>query len=465
MAPHGRHLILMKWLFSKMLTNEGWAHDALVQVDRRGVIVALHTDANDTSVPRIEGVAVPGIPNAHSHAHQRLFAGLAESGAGRGDFMRWRELMYRVVAKVDPDTLEAVAALAYMEMLKAGYTSVAEFHYLHHDLDGSPYSQPAEMGLRCLAAARDTGIAVTLLPVLYAYGGFGASLPDPEQARFVCDAGAYMDILVALRKAGEGVPGHRIGFAPHSLRAADETLIRDVLVAVRQIEPTAPAHIHVAEQRSEVEACLAWCGARPVQRLLDEIDIDSRWNLVHATHMNESERDVLAGTGATVVLCPTTEANLGDGMFGVREWLELNGSFAVGSDSQVSISPADELRLLEYAQRLVTESRLVLLPTAGGSVGRFLLDCAWAGGAKSLGQPCGTLAEGARADIVVLDEEHPALATRSDDDLLDAWVFSGGPACVRHVIVGGRQVVDDRRHVNETVIVNRYRDAAEYLLP
>ncbi|MDE0193160.1 MAG: formimidoylglutamate deiminase [Gammaproteobacteria bacterium] len=454
----------MKWLFSKMLTNEGWAHNALVQVDRRGVIVALNTDANDTSVPRIEGVAIPGVPNAHSHAHQRLLAGLAESGGGRGDFMRWRELMYRAIGRFDPDSFEAVAALAYMEMLKAGYTSVAEFHYLHHDVDGSPYSQPAEMGLRCLAAARDTGIAMTLLPVLYAYGGFGARPPEPGQARFVCDRDQYMDIFLALWEAGEGVSRHRVGFAPHSQRAADETLIREVLMAVRQIEPAAPAHIHVAEQRSEVEACLAWCGARPVQRLLNEVEVDSRWNLVHATHMNVCEREALARTGATVVVCPTTEANLGDGVFGAREWLELNGSFAVGSDSQVSVSPADELRLLEYTQRLVTESRLVLLPSGGGAVGRFLLDGAWAGGASSLAQLCGTLAEGARADIVVLDEEHPALAARSEDDLLDAWVFSGGPACVRHVFVGGRHVVEDRRHVNETAIVSRYRDAAECLL-
>ena len=464
MAQHGRHLILMKRLFSKMLTNEGWAHNALVQVDPRGVITALHTDANDTSVPRIDGVAIPGVPNAHSHAHQRLLAGLAESGAGRGDFMRWRELMYRAVGKYDPDTFEAVAALAYMEMLKAGYTSVAEFHYLHHDVDGSPYSQPAEMGLRCLAAARATGIAVTLLPVLYAYGGFGPRPADLGQARFVCERDQYMDIFVALCQAAEGESGHRVGFAPHSLRAADDALIREVLRAVRQIEPGAPAHIHVAEQNSEVEACLAWCGARPVQRLLDEVDIDARWNLVHATHMNRSERDALACTGATVVVCPTTEANLGDGVFAAPEWLERNGSFAVGSDSQVSISPADELRLLEYAQRLATESRLVLLPSAGGSVGRFLLDGAWAGGANSLGQPCGTLAEGERADIVVLDEDHPALVARSDDDLLDAWIFSGGSACVRHVFVGGRQVVDDRRHLDEASIVNRYRDAAACLL-
>ena len=233
---------------------------------------------------------------------------------------------------------------------------------------------------------------------------------------------------------------------------------------MRQVEPAAPAHIHVAEQRSEVEACLAWCGARPVQRLLDQVDVDARWNLVHATHMNESERKALAGTGAAVVVCPTTEANLGDGVFGAREWLELDGTFAVGSDSQVSISPADELRMLEYAQRLLTESRLVLLPSGGGSVGRFLLDGALAGGARSLGQRCGALGEGGRADVVVLDKEHPALVARSDDDLLDAWIFTGGAACVRHVFVGGRQVVNDRCHVNESSIVNRYRDAAERLL-
>ena len=454
----------MKLLFAKMLTHQGWARDVLVEADREGMIAKLTPRAADPTARRIGGAAIPGVPNAHSHAHQRLLAGLAETGGGRGDFMRWRELMYRALRSFDPDGFEAVATLAYMEMLKAGYTSVAEFHYLHHDQDGSPYPQPAEMGLRCLAAAEAAGIAVTLLPVLYAYGGFGARPADPEQARFVCDPGLYMDIFTALHEAVYGMTSQRVGFAPHSLRAVDTRLIREMLASVRDVDPGAPAHIHVAEQRSEVEACLDWCGAPPVQHLLDELDVDPRWNLVHATHMNDDERAALANTGATVVVCPTTEANLGDGVFGAREWLHRNGSVAVGSDSQVTISPSDELRSLEYTQRLATETRLVLLTEGGGSVGRRLLDVALAGGAASLGQRCGVLAEGQRADIVVLDEDHPALIARDGDDLLDAWVFCGTTACIRDVFVGGRQVVSDHRHVNETSIIDGYRDAAESML-
>lgn len=454
----------MRLLFSKMLTHQGWVRDVLLEADAQGRIATLTTGATDPTARRIGGAAIPGIPNAHSHAHQRLLAGLTESGGGRGDFMRWRELMYRAVRTFDPDRFEAVAALAYMEMVKAGYTSVAEFHYLHHDVGGSPYSQPAEMGLRCLAAAEEAGIAILLLPVLYVYGGFGARSPEPEQARFVCDPGLYMDLFTALREAGNGVPSRRVGFAPHSLRAVDSTLIREVLRSVRDVEPDAPAHIHVAEQRSEVKACLDWCGVPPVRHLMDRVDVDSGWNLVHATHMNNDEREALAHTGATVVVCPTTEANLGDGVFGARQWLELNGPLAVGSDSQVTISPSDELRSLEYTQRLSTETRLVLLTDDGGSVGRRLLDAALRGGAASLGQRCGVLGEGQRADIVVLDEDQPALIARDGDDLLDAWVFCGGAACIRDVFVGGRHVVSDHRHVNETSIIRNYRHAAESLL-
>ncbi len=372
--------------------------------------------------------------------------------------------MFRVVGMIDPDSFQAVAALAYMEMLKSGYTSVAEFHYLHHDVDGSPYAQPAEMGVRCIAAAEEAGIALTLLPSLYAYGGFGPAPAGVEQARFVCDSGAYLDIYSALVKAVEDRPGMRLGYAPHSLRAVDESLLEEVLTGVRQMNPDAPVHMHVAEQRSEVEACRAWCGASPVQRLLDSVAVDAHWNLVHATHMSVSERSALAAAQASVVLCPTTEANLGDGTFPARKWLDLDGQFSIGSDSQVTISPAEELRLLEYAQRLASESRNVLAGKSGGSPGRFLLESALKGGASALAQHCGVLEEGARADIVVLDGEHPALIARNDDQVLDSWIFTGGAACVRDVFVGGRQVVREGRHFNEPRIVGRYREAAESLL-
>ena len=451
-------------LFSRALTPDGWCDDVRVGISSLGVIRSLKTGCRDSALPAVGGVAISGVPNAHSHAHQRLLAGLAETAVGRDGFSRWRELMYRMVSRIDPERFQAVAALAYMEMLKSGFTSVAEFHYLHHDAGGSPYAQPAEMGLRCIAAAEDAGIALTLLPSLYAYGGFGPAPAGVGQARFVCDARSYMEIYSAIAKAVEDRPGMRLGFAPHSLRAVDEPLLNEVLAGVRQLDPEAPIHMHVAEQRSEVEDCLAWCGASPVQRLLDSVAVDARWNLVHATHMSDSERSALAATQASVVLCPTTEANLGDGTFPARKWLDLEGRFSIGSDSQITISPTDELRLLEYAQRLISESRNVLADESGGSLGRALLEGALKGGAVALAQHCGVLEEGARADIVVLDSEHPALIARDGDEVLDSWIFAGGAACVRDVFVGGRQVVSGGTHVNEPEIVSRYREAARALL-
>lgn len=456
--------IVTSLLFSRALTPAGWRDNVRVELDAHGMIRSLQSGCSDAALTAIGGLAIPGVPNAHSHAHQRLLAGLAETAVGRDSFSRWRELMYRMAGGIDPGCFQAVASLAYMEMLKSGYTSVAEFHYLHHDAGGSPYVQPAEMGLRCIAAADDAGIALTLLPGLYAYGGFGRVSAGVEQARFVCDSGGYMAIYSALAKAVEDRPGMRLGYAPHSLRAVDESLLEEVLAEVRRLDPDAPVHMHVAEQRWEVEACRAWCGASPVQRLLDSIAVDARWNLVHATHMSDSERSALAATRACVVLCPTTEANLGDGAFPARKWLDLEGRFSIGSDSQITISPADELRLLEYAQRLVSESRNVLADKSGGSPGRFLLESALKGGASALAQHCGVLEEGARADIVVLDGEHPALIARNDDQALDSWIFAGGAACVRDVFVGGRRVVSEGRHFNETRIVARYREAAESLL-
>ena len=451
-------------LFSRALTPDGWRDNLRVEVDGQGLIRSLEPGCSDTSLPAVGGVAIPGVPNAHSHAHQRLLAGLAETGSGRNSFLRWRELMYRVTSRIDPDSLQAVAALAYMEMLKSGYTSVAEFHYLHHGADGAPYAQPAEMGLRCIAAAEEAGIALTLLPSLYAYGGFGPAPAKPEQARFLCGSERYLEIYAALRHEARNRPGMRLGYAPHSLRAVDMPLLREALAAVRQLDADAPVHMHAAEQRAEVEACLAWCGASPVQLLLDSVAVDGRWNLVHATHMSDAERRALAASRAAAVLCPTTEANLGDGAFAAGEWLDSDGRFSIGSDCQVTICPAQELRLLEYAQRLTCESRNVLADGSGQSLGRTLLEGALKGGAAGLAQRCGVLEAGARADIVVLDSEHPALIARRGDSILDSWIFSGGAACVREVFVGGRLVVSEGRHVNERQIVARYREAAEALL-
>lgn len=451
-------------LFPKALTPEGWREGVRVETDRQGMIRKLESGCPQASASTTRGLAIPGVPNAHSHAHQRLLAGLAEAGSQSGDFMRWRQLMYQVAGRIDPDSFEAVAALAYMEMLKSGYTSVAEFHYLHHDVDGLRYSRPEEMGLRCIAAAEQSGIALTLLPGLYCHGGFGPQPALPEQARFVCGPATYLEIYAALDQAADGLPDVRLGCAPHSLRAVDGARMREAVAAVHAIDAGAPVHIHVAEQRAEAEACQDWCGATPVRRLLDQADVDTRWNVIHATHMDDSERCALARSGAAVTVCPSTEANLGDGVFAARQWLALGGALAIGSDSQVTISPADEMRLVEYAQRLTAGSRNVLAAGCGRSPGAMLLDSVLKAGAQALAQPCGALAEGLRADIVVLDEDHPALIARRGGQALDSWIFCGGAACVRDVFVGGRQVVRQGRHVNEAAIVSRYRNAAERLL-
>jgi formimidoylglutamate deiminase len=390
---------------------------------------------------RLAGLVVPGIANVHSHAFQRAMAGLAERAGPEGDtFWRWREVMYRFLATLGPEDVQAIAAQLYVECLLQGYTAVGEFHYLHNAPDGDAYAEPAELGLRIVAAAEAAGIGLTLLPVLYRFGGFGAAAPSAGQRRFLLDPDAYARLCERLARQAA------IGLAPHSLRAVGPDDLARVAAFADTFGPTTPLHIHAAEQRREVEECVAWSGARPIAWLLDHAPLGPRWCVLHATHSDEAECRSLAESGAVAGLCQTTEANLGDGIFPLRPYLAAGGRFGIGSDSNVSVSPIEELRWLEYVRRLTSEARNVSETRAGASVAAGLLARAAAGGAQALGRAAGAIAPGRLADLVVLDTEHPLLVGRCRESLLDAWVFSGNVTPVRHVMVAGRWVVRDGAH-------------------
>ena len=428
----------------------GWAADVALDIEA-GEIVALAQGAAAAGRERLRGIALPGLPNLHSHTFQRAMAGRAETrGPAGDDFWTWRQVMYGFLQKLTPEDVEAIAAFAMMEMLEAGFTSVAEFHYLHHAVDG-PYANPAELCERIAAAAAETGIGLTLLPVLYAQGGFGQP-PTPGQRRFINDFDAFGRLLDGAARAIAPLNDAVLGVAPHSLRAVSP---RD-LAGIPGFG--GPIHIHVAEQTREVEDCLAWSGQRPMQWLLDHVPVDARWCLIHATHTDDSERAGIAAAGAVAGLCPITEANLGDGIFDAPAFGESGGRYGVGSDSNVEITAPGELRLLEYGQRLHRRARNVMAAGLGGSTGRALYGAALAGGAQAVGRRVGRLELGARADLVVLDCDHPDLAGTAGDRCLDAYVFSAGRAAIDAVLVGGQTVVTGGRHRARDAISARYRE-------
>ena len=412
----------------------------------------MHTSTNPIATRTARGWALPGIANLHSHAFQRAMAGLGERQTDPNDsFWTWRETMYAMAARFDPDLLHAVAAQLYVEMLEAGYTTVCEFHYLHHAPDGTPYADADAMSQALLRAARDTGIRITLLPVLYMTGGFDGRPLAERQRRFGHDVDGYLKLLDTLR-ASEG-DTVRIGCALHSLRAVPSDPMHDVLTA---LPAASRIHIHIAEQLPEVEECIALRGARPVQWLLDSVPVDERWTLVHATHLDDDEVQDLAGSGATVAICTSTEANLGDGLFPLRDYLDAGGRWGVGSDSNSSVDPVEELRWLEYGQRLRVQRRNIASSMRMPSVGATLLDGAHASAADSTGFAAG--------DRIVLDADAPILAGATDGDVIDRWLFSGNRPLVRDVEVAGVRVVEDGRHRDRDAIATRYRDAMKQLL-
>lgn len=423
-------------------THAGWQHDVRVGAAADG---------------RVRGrFALPGMVNLHSHAFQRAMAGLAERrGPGDDSFWTWREVMYRFAARINPDTLRAIATQLYVEMLKAGYTHVCEFHYLHHAPDGEPYADRAAMSKAIIEAARDAGIGLTLLPVLYMTGGFDGRPLSARQRRFGLSVDAYLRLLEALLALES--PAVRVGIALHSLRAVPEGAMREVLAA--PLAQGRPVHIHIAEQIGEVQDCLSLRHARPVQWLFGHADVDARWCLVHATHVDPAEMHALAKSGAVAGLCPTTEANLGDGLFPLANFLDAGGVLGIGSDSHISVSPVEELRWLEYGQRLASCHRNVAARKAGASVGEALWRAASRGGRQAAGVPGGS----GVADWIVLDDAAPALAARDTSSVLDSFLFAGNVPLVRDVMAGGAWVVRDFRHRDEDRIASAYRAAVAQL--
>ena len=414
-------LFASKFFAGQAFLPDGWAESVLFELDAAGNIVGVTTNAEAGDAERAKGPVLPGMPNLHSHAFQRAMAGLAEhraSGAGKDDsFWTWREVMYRFVGVLTPDQLQAIAAQLYVEMLKSGYTAVGEFHYLHHGPDGRPYDDVAEMSRRTLAAADVTGIGITQLPVLYGYGGFGAQKAGEGQRRFLNDPNRLLRIVEALQAASQQNPQVRVGVAPHSLRAVTPETLDEVVTGLTALDATAPLHIHIAEQVKEVEDCLSWCGHRPVEKLFEIQAPDARWCLVHATHMSPEETAALAASGAVAGLCPTTRRR----------------NVLAGAGAQASVG----LRL--YAEAL-------------------------AGGAQALGRPIASLEAGRRADLLVLDPDHPDVAALPPERLLDAVVFAGNRNPVRDVMVGGQWVVTDGRHREEEAVQAAYLAAVRALL-
>ena len=429
------------------LLPSGWARDVLLQWDATGRLLAVTPGSALGVAPRASGPLLPGMPNLHSHAFQRAFAGLTEyRGESQDSFWSWRNLMYRFAARITPEHLEAIATWLYVEMLEAGYTSVCEFHYVHHDQAGQPYADDATLSHALLRAAGNAGIGFTLLPVLYQTSGFGGKAPRADQSRFIRSTDNMLSLLQRLAPTAQAQAAV-LGLAPHSLRAVPPDSLREAVAGITALNAHAPIHIHIAEQIQEVEDCIAWSGQRPVQWLLDHACVDQRWCLIHATHMTDSEYAAAARTGAVAGICPSTEANLGDGIFDMPLWLQHGGRWGVGSDSHACVNAAEELLMLEYSQRLSRRQRNVLATAAQPEVATAMTLQAVQGGAQAVGRAVAGLAVGQQADMVALDAHHVALCDLPAHSMLSAHVFgSHRTSAIESLWVAGVRRVAQGRH-------------------
>jgi formimidoylglutamate deiminase len=439
---------------AEALLPEGWAQGVAVGLSEGRIASVTSGTAPPPGAPRL-GVLLPAPVNLHSHAFQRAMAGLTEARGpdGQDSFWTWRRLMFAFLDRLTPEDVEAIAALVQVEMLEAGFAAVAEFHYLHHAPGGVPYADPAEMAGRIAAAAARTGIGLTLLPVHYQFGGCDGRALAPGQVRFGTDPEGFARLLEAsVGKLAPLPPDAVLGVAPHSLRAVSP----EGLALCLALRPGAPIHMHLAEQVAEVEEVRAARGARPVEWLLANAPVDARWCLIHCTQMERPETLALAATGAVAGLCPLTEASLGDGIFDGVAWLGAGGAFGIGSDSNIRVRLAEELRQLETSQRLRDRSRAALA-VPGRSSGRVLIEGAARGGAQAAGRAAGAIAPGLWADLVALDPDTLDLAGLTGDTRLDALVFAGGDAAVAEVWSAGRHVVRGGRHIARDAIEAAYR--------
>ncbi|MCW5911398.1 MAG: formimidoylglutamate deiminase [Cyclobacteriaceae bacterium] len=458
-GERGRGEGLKFYRFTSLLQKEGWLESAYVGVDAKGVVQYLSSapPGYGIAVESVAGFALPGFQNAHSHAFQYAMAGLAENHpAGvADDFWTWREAMYQCALSLDPDQAQAVAAMLYAEMVRVGYTHVAEFHYLHHDKEGGPYAQPAEMGLRMVEAAKQAGIKITLIPVFYQKGGFGLD-PQPRQRRFISKTvDDYFKLLDASAEAIKDYADATLGFSVHSLRAVE---LNDIKTTFQQGPKQQPFHLHVAEQKKEISDCLAYCAKRPMQWLLDNVDVNDRFNLVHSTHLDDDELTRLAKSGASVVLCPSTEGNLGDGIFRMKEYVRLGGKWCIGTDSHIGLNPLEEFRMIDYRQRLITNQR----NTFEGDAAAYLVNEGIASGRRAMGVASPDHFEiGQPLDAVVYHSGSHLLAHTSAKNRLATLLYTGDTSRIAGTLVNGKWVVKDQHHQNGHAIKAAFAKAMQ----
>ncbi len=450
---------MTRFFFQSALLPGGWARNVAVRVEN-GTIITVEPDAKAATGDFAGFLGLPGLASLHSHTFQRGMAGLGEvRGQGEDSFWSWRQVMYRFLGVLGPDEVEAIAAQAFMEMLEGGFTAVGEFHYLHHAPDGTPYDDVGELSGRIAAAADQTGIGLTLLPVLYQQGGFGGAAPNQGQKRFLNSLDQYGSLFESAARAAQRLPDANIGIAPHSLRAVSPQALTEIVAG----HSRGPIHIHIAEQVREVEDCIAWSGRRPVEWLGDHVALDRRWCLIHATHMTPHEGRLVARSGAVAGLCPLTEANLGDGIFDAPTMLKNGGAFGVGTDSNVQITAPGELRQLEYSQRLALKARNIFPRDAGTSTGEALYRGALSGGARALGRKIGGIEPGQRADFVVLGREACDAPIHDPAAMLDYYVFVADKLLIADVYVAGALRVRQGHHIAREAIAARYRRVLQRL--
>ena len=449
----------MKLYADNILLADGWAEKQTITIEN-GIISAIQSGYID-GAEVAGGAIIPGMVNCHSHAFQRAFAGFSEQGSeGQDSFWTWRKIMYQFLAQLTDQDAKVIAKQLYIEMLKMGYTRVAEFHYLHHDIDGSNYTEDhdnsSKIGLSTMAdaifqAAQESGIGLTMLPVLYQFSGFGAQVANDGQKRFINSTTQFNQLVSDCFQLSARYENTNVGIAPHSLRAVDKQSLTEAVKYVRSLDAKAPIHIHISEQQKEVDDCLAHYGKRPVQWLLDNVQLDKHWCLIHATHIDEQERKGIISAQAIAGICPTTEANLGDGIFPTTEYLSEQGTFAIGSDSHISVNPIEELRWLEYAQRLIKQQRAILANNVEASVGQNLWQGAALGGAQSTNSNAGSLAVGKQADLLILDDNKTKLFAYDNKYLLDSVIFASQKNPISDVMVNGCWAIRAYSHKDEAV--------------
>lgn len=447
----------IKLFAENVLLADGWQHNKTLSI-KDGIIVDI-TDGQTDDAYLAKGPIVPGMVNCHSHAFQRGFAGFSEQGSqGQDSFWTWRKIMYQFLDNISPEQAQIIASQLYIEMLKAGYTRVAEFHYLHHDKTGENYPQLAQMAQSIFSASKHSGIGLTLLPVLYRYSGFGSLLPNEGQKRFINSIEQFNQLVSDCFELANTQSNCNVGIAPHSLRAVDKESLLAAVKHVRSLDNNAPIHIHISEQQQEVDDCIKHYGQRPVQWLLNNMSLDEHWCLIHATHINEQEIAGIINSKAIAGICPTTEANLGDGIFPTTEFMAQGGQVAIGSDSHISVSVVEELRLLEYAQRLIKQQRAILATSKVASVGQYLWQHSAKAGAISTNSNTGELAIGKQADLVVLNKSQCQLFANQPKHLLDSVVFASQQNLVSDVMVNGDWVVVNGEHIAEHDIAAKFKE-------